>query len=33
MVYPSLLLAEWMESYYPQSKNKRIIVPHQINMD
>lgn len=28
--YPSKLLAEWMESYYPPLKGKRVIVPHQI---
>ena len=28
--YPSLLLAEWMESYYPSLRNKRILIPHQI---
>ena len=28
--YPSLLLAEWMESYYPLRNNKRLIIPHQI---
>jgi|25BtaG_2_1085352.scaffolds.fasta_scaffold09804_2 glycosyltransferase involved in cell wall biosynthesis len=28
--YPSKYLAEWMESYYPPLKGKRIIVPHQI---
>src|SRR5690606_37701135 len=28
--YPSLLLAEWMESYYRSLKEKRIIIPHQL---
>ncbi|TVZ25571.1 glycosyltransferase involved in cell wall biosynthesis [Gillisia sp. Hel_I_86] len=28
--YPSLLLAEWMESYFPFFRNKRLIIPHQI---
>ena len=30
LVYPSLLLAEWMESYYHNSAPKRLIIPHQI---
>ena len=30
LVYPSLLLAEWMESYYHNSESKRLIIPHQI---
>jgi hypothetical protein len=30
VVYPSKLLAEWMESYYPPLKEKSIIIPHQI---
>lgn len=29
-VYPSQLLAEWMEGYYPALIGKRLIVPHQI---
>lgn len=29
--YPSKLLAEWMESYYPPLKGKAIIIPHQID--
>ncbi|WP_072880869.1 glycosyltransferase family protein [Salegentibacter echinorum] len=33
MAYPSLLLARWMESYYPGSKDKRVIIPHQIQTD
>lgn len=28
--YPSKLLAEWMESYFPPLKGKQIIIPHQI---
>ena len=31
LVYPSLLLAEWMESYYHNSEHKRLIIPHQID--
>ncbi|CAM4096961.1 hypothetical protein [Gillisia limnaea] len=30
IAYPSLLLAEWMESYFPSFRNKRLIIPHQI---
>ena len=30
VAYPSLLLAEWMESYYPLRNNKRLVIPHQI---
>lgn len=29
--YPSKLLAQWMESYYPPLKGKAVIIPHQIN--
>ncbi|WP_089663890.1 hypothetical protein [Christiangramia echinicola] len=29
--YPSKLLSEWMESYFPELKGKRLIIPHQIN--
>ncbi len=29
--YPSQLLAEWMESYYPPLRRKAVIIPHQIN--
>jgi len=29
--YPSKLLAEWMESYYPPLKGKTVIIPHQIS--
>lgn len=30
--YPSKMLAEWMESYYPeQLKGKRLIIPHQLD--
>jgi glycosyltransferase involved in cell wall biosynthesis len=28
--YPSKLLAEWMESYYPALRGKSVIIPHQI---
>ena len=31
LVYPSLLLAEWMGSYYHNSEHKRLIIPHQID--
>ena len=30
LVYPSELLAQWMESYYPNNEYKRLIIPHQI---
>jgi hypothetical protein len=30
LVYPSQLLAEWMESYYPNQNHKRLVIPHQI---
>ncbi|SHE88147.1 hypothetical protein SAMN05444278_10793 [Psychroflexus salarius] len=30
LVYPSELLAQWMESYYPNNEHKRLIIPHQI---
>tara|TARA_R110002072_G_scaffold117281_15_gene248287 strand:+ start:2635 stop:3888 length:1254 start_codon:yes stop_codon:yes gene_type:complete len=30
VIYPSGLLAEWMESYYPPLKDKSLIIPHQI---
>lgn len=29
--YPSQLLAEWMESYFPSLKGKAMIIPHQIS--
>ena len=29
--YPSKLLAEWMESYFPLLKGKAVIIPHQIS--
>lgn len=29
--YPSKLLSDWMESYFPKLKGKSIIIPHQIN--
>ncbi len=28
--YPSQLLAEWMEHHYPNFKNKRMVIPHQL---
>lgn len=31
MAYPSQLLADWMESYYPPAKGKAVIIPHQID--
>ena len=31
LVYPSLYLAEWMESYYGKPVEKRLITPHQID--
>jgi len=31
--YPSKLLAEWMESYFPPLKGKAVIIPHQIDKD
>ncbi len=31
LAYPSKLLAEWMESYYPPAKGKLVIIPHQID--
>jgi hypothetical protein len=27
--YPSQLLAEWMESYYPPARDKALVLPHQ----
>lgn len=33
IVYPSQLLAEWMESYYPNNEHKRLVIPHQIIND
>lgn len=29
--YPSKLLAEWMESYFPALKGKSVVIPHQIS--
>ncbi|MCY2687860.1 UDP-glycosyltransferase [Salinimicrobium sp. TH3] len=29
--FPSLLLKEWMEKFYPALKNKGIIIPHQLD--
>ncbi len=31
MVFPSMLLKEWMESYFVDIKEKSIIIPHQIS--
>lgn len=28
--FPSLLLSEWMKSFYPDFKDKSVIIPHQI---
>lgn len=33
VAYPSKLLAEWMESYFPPLKGKAVIIPHQIDED
>ena len=33
IMYPSLLLSEWMESYYPTGKDKGVIIPHLITND
>lgn len=30
LLYPSQLLADWMQSYYPGQKEHAIIIPHQI---
>lgn len=30
VVYPSKMLGEWMESYYPTGKNKTVVIPHLI---
>lgn len=30
--FPSLLLKEWMQSYFPEVENKSIIIPHQIKV-
>ncbi|WP_292901665.1 UDP-glycosyltransferase [Nonlabens sp.] len=30
IIYPSQMLGEWMESYYPSGKNKAVIIPHLI---
>jgi len=30
-VYPSKLLGEWMESYYPKLRSKGVLIPHQID--
>ncbi|PQJ32184.1 hypothetical protein BST92_09715 [Nonlabens arenilitoris] len=31
IIYPSQLLAEWMESYYHEAQNKSVIIPHLID--
>ncbi|TDP59217.1 glycosyltransferase family 1 protein [Flavobacterium dankookense] len=31
--FPSLLLKEWMQSYFPDVTNKSVIIPHQIKVD
>jgi hypothetical protein len=31
VLYPSKLLAEWMQSYYHEQRGKEVIVPHQIS--
>lgn len=31
LAFPSLLLKEWMQSYFPAAKDKSILIPHQIN--
>ncbi len=33
MAFPSLLLKNWMESYFPAIINKSIIIPHQIKIE
>jgi len=33
LIYPSSMLGEWMESYYPTGKNKAVIIPHLIRSD
>jgi len=30
LAFPSLLLKEWMQSYFPDVKGKSIVIPHQI---
>ena len=31
--FPSLLLKEWMQSYFPDVTDKSVIIPHQIKVD
>lgn len=31
VIYPSLLLKEWMDKYYPHFMSKSIIIPHQVS--
>lgn len=33
LIYPSNMLADWMESYYPTGKGKAVIIPHLIQVD
>ncbi|WP_162126227.1 glycosyltransferase family protein [Flavobacterium phycosphaerae] len=33
LAFPSLLLKEWMESYFPSVANKSVIIPHQIKTE
>lgn len=33
MLYPSAMLGDWMESYYPTGKGKAVIIPHLIRKD
>lgn len=31
LAFPSLLLKDWMQSYFPEVENKSVVIPHQIN--
>jgi hypothetical protein len=33
LVFPSLLLKNWMESYFPVIENKSLVIPHQMNSE
>lgn len=33
VMYPSTLLAEWMESYYHVARGKRVVIPHQFSQE
>jgi len=33
LAFPSLLLKEWMESYFPAVADKSVIIPHQIKIE